>query len=173
MFGNDWSILCMTAIGTCLAILTSSLKEWRLEKYACAREAPATYAITHGNGHKHVIVIEPGEDKGGKGGLNLEHLAHPIQRADRASQLWSLVLALAWMVFLVAAAGIKKNAWFLIGVGALGMLHNILIAGWKRSPKAHGIPLEYLQGKTVGKKVSSGKPKAMQVLLEAEATAAG
>jgi hypothetical protein len=58
-------------------------------------------------------------------------------------------------------------------VGALGMLHNILIAGWKRSPKAHGIPLEYLQGKTVGKKVSSGKPKAMQVLLEAEATAAG
>jgi hypothetical protein len=162
----------MTAIGTLLAIGTSSLKEWRLEKYACGKTAPATYAITHGNGHKHVIVIEPGD---GNTGLNLEHLAQPIRRVDRMTQLYSFLFALAWTFFLVAAAGIKKHSWFLVGVGALGMLHNIFIAGWKRTPEAHGIPLEHLKERTIGKGSSSDSPgrKAMKVLEDAENVTAG
>jgi hypothetical protein len=38
-------------------------------------------------------------------------------------------------------AGIQQDTWFLLAIGALGMIHNILVAGWVRTPKAHGIPL--------------------------------
>jgi hypothetical protein len=138
---QDWSVLFVTVIGTALAVLTGSLPEWRAEKYACQRKAPHTYAITHGNGHKHVIVIVPGDDNEG---LNFDHLACPRKRATRPTRLLSLIYAAFWMVLLIVAAGIKKNTWYLLGVGSIGMLHNILVAGWKRKAEAHGIPLDDL-----------------------------
>jgi hypothetical protein len=79
------------------------------------------------------------------------------------------------MGFLVVAAGIKRHSWFLLGVGALGMLHNVLVAGVTRKPDAHGIPLEHLHGETIGKKSPGGtkRRKAMDVLAEAEKKIAG
>jgi hypothetical protein len=119
-----------------------------------------------------VIVINPGD---GGVGMNLDHLAQPVQRADHKTRGFSFLFALCWMGFLVVAAGIKRHSWFLLGVGALGMLHNVLVAGVTRKPDAHGIPLEHLHGETIGKKSPGGtkRRKAMDVLAEAEKKIAG
>lgn len=51
------------------------------------------------------------------------------------------MLATLWIGFLLIAFGIDSHTWYLLGVGALGMLHNVFVAGWHRDPEAHGIPL--------------------------------
>jgi hypothetical protein len=45
-------------------------------------------------------------------------------------------LALLWIILLIAAAGLKKNAWILLAVGGIGIMENVFIAGWRRRPPA-------------------------------------
>ena len=148
IFG-DWSILLVTAAGIALAFATGSLSQWGKEKYACRRASKKTVVLTRGNGAQHAIVI-----RGDGVGFDLEDLAAGPADVDiSASHLTRIAvvfLALLWILLLVSAAGIKNNTWFLFGVGGIGILQNIFVAGWRRTPGAFGMPLiyEHVMGET-------------------------
>jgi hypothetical protein len=50
-----------------------------------------------------------------------------------------------WIVLLITAAGLKVNTWYILAVGSIGMVQNIIVAGASRDPSAFGIHLEYKQ----------------------------
>ncbi len=144
LWGN-WSILFLTALGTVLAVFTASLKEWRLEKYQARRHSKHTYAITRGNGHRHVFIIKPGIQDNSTGkypGLHLDDLAGAVRKADNWTRIKSVILAVIWIWYLIMAGGLKENTWFLLIVGMLGMVQNVYVAGRHQRSKDHGIPLE-------------------------------
>jgi hypothetical protein len=156
----------MTAAGTMLAVCTGSLPEWREEKYSCREHSPESYILTRGNGHKHVFVVR-GDER--RLGLVLDDLAGAVPKASQKTRWASGLFALLWIVFLIVAGGLHDNTWYLLGVGAVGMIQNIAVAGKRRTPEAHGIPLSELRKPIFGKGQENGnRPKIMSVLYEVE-----
>lgn len=154
----------ITAAGTVLAVLTGSVREWRLEKYKARSEAKHPYIITRGNGHKHVFIIF---NKSGTG-LQLDDLAGAVQTAGPITRLASVFLAILWTMFLVTAGGIDEDSWYLLLVGAMGMAQNVVVAGVSRKSSSHGIPLTQI-GPVMGRKVKGDRrPKVMDVLYQVE-----
>jgi hypothetical protein len=133
-----WEIFMMTCIGTVLALLESSLPEWRIEKW-CTRkqDKDKTVCLTPGNGSNRVIVISSRA-----GDLDLEALAGGRFDSGWYTKGATIIFAICWILFLLAVAGIKENAWILLLVGTLGMVQNIVAAGLHRNPSALGIHLE-------------------------------
>ncbi|CAG9954297.1 unnamed protein product [Clonostachys rosea f. rosea IK726] len=155
---GDWSILLVTISGILLAFASGSLPQWRKEKWACRTGNPKTVILTRGNGACHAIVIS---DPDGRG-LDLETLAAGQINVDVSTTLSSRIvvglLAVLWVALLVSASGIKNNIWFLFGIGGIGILQNILVAGWCRKPEAYGLPLHYER--------VIGMPKVMKALVK-------
>jgi hypothetical protein len=148
---RNWTILMVTAAGSLLATITSSLPQWRKEKFNCRTNSKETYVITRGNGHPHVFVIQNGAiypsnptDQSKKSGIsvNLEDLAVAYPATTHSTRIAVFFLALLWVFFLITVAGLKQDAWYLLGVGSLGTMHNIFVANRKRSPRANGVPLK-------------------------------
>ncbi|KAK4079788.1 hypothetical protein Trihar35433_893 [Trichoderma harzianum] len=166
---RNWSILFLTVIGTILAIITGSLREWRLQKYSCRKNTSDTYILTRGNGHPHVFVICPGANAG----LYLYDLAGATRRADLRTRVSSVILAILWLVFLITAGGLKSDTWFLLAVRAVGMAQNILVAGLPRKSDATGIPLRQIMPTFGRREMSKNRPKVMSVLFEIEAELPG
>ncbi|EON62751.1 hypothetical protein W97_01976 [Coniosporium apollinis CBS 100218] len=169
LYGN-WSILFITAVGTILSVSTASLKEWRREKYKCRKNSKHDYAVTRGNGHSHVFVIQSGSaSPGGAGpGLFLDDLAGAVQKSDRRTKTLSVCFAFLWICFMITAAAIKDNTWFLLIVGLVGMTQNIWVAGRPRESAAHGIPVERI-GHTYGRREKNkARPRVTNVLKEVE-----
>jgi hypothetical protein len=54
---RDWGPFLITASGTCAALATAGLPQWRVEKLACRVRSKKKIAITAGNGSRHVVVI--------------------------------------------------------------------------------------------------------------------
>ena len=54
-----------------------------------------------------------------------------------------VVLAVLWVLLLVASSALADQAWFLIAVGGIGMLQSIFVAGWSRDPKVLGLPVKF------------------------------
>ncbi|CAH0025656.1 unnamed protein product [Clonostachys rhizophaga] len=54
---GDWGIFIITMLGTCLAIATAALPQWRVEKLACRARSEKKVAITTGNGSRYIMVI--------------------------------------------------------------------------------------------------------------------
>ncbi|UKZ68394.1 uncharacterized protein TrAtP1_009433 [Trichoderma atroviride] len=162
---RNWSILFLTVVGTVLAIVTGSLREWRLQKYSCRKKTSDTYILTRGNGHSHVFVIGPGPNSG----LYLDDLAGAARKADFRTRVSSVILAILWLAFLITAGGLKTDTWFLLAVGAIGMAQNILVAGLPRKPDAIGIPLRQTMPTFGRRKMNKNRPKVMDVLFEIEA----
>lgn len=160
-YNGNWDIFCLTLIGTLLALVTGSLPEWRREKYKCRDKTKSSYVLTRGNGHQYAFVVQPGSSKHA---LHLEDLAGAIERAGFWTRCSSIALAVAWVVFLISAAGIADDAWFLFGVGAVGMVQNVIVAGVSRKSAVLGIPLRRLR--TFGTTPGHGRRKVMEVLLE-------
>jgi hypothetical protein len=156
---GNWGILMITACGTCLSLLTGMLPQWAREKWACGRRSNDTYVLTRGNGAQHAIVIL---DNGR--GLNLEALAAGQSNMDTSTSTWTRVatvaLATSWVLLLLTAPGLVTDLWFLIAVGGIGIVQNIIVAGSARRPESFGIPLEFV---TV-----FGRSKVMQTLFEVE-----
>lgn len=167
-----------------MAITTASLREWRLEKYAARRNSPQTYAITRGNGHPHVFIIEPGP-KGKGPGLYLHDLASTVRNADAWTRTKLVILAVIWIAFLIAAAGLSDDTWYLLIVGIIGMAQNVWVAGRHQHSAAHGLPVQlgYTYGRRKRGKIasgltirfsgrpvfnSSGRGKAMTILMDVE-----
>jgi len=115
--------------------------------------------LTRGNGSQHAIVIL-GDGKG----LDFEDLAAGQTNVDVSASWFTrvavVVLALFWILLLITAAGIKQNTWFLLAIGGVGILQNIFVAGWRRDPKAFGIPLSFVE--------VIGQNKVMEALYAVE-----
>ncbi|KAK0462712.1 hypothetical protein IW261DRAFT_177294 [Armillaria novae-zelandiae] len=148
---RNWSIIFITAVGTLLALVTGALPQWRSEKWACRRNTKKVLSITGGNGTRYVMVIL------GRGvGLDLEDLAtaEPPGMRRRGkndtctflfTQIACLVLAILWIVFLITVTALKEDTWYLLGVGCLGMVQNVLVAGTERRISTSGIHLEKVE----------------------------
>ncbi|CZR69303.1 uncharacterized protein PAC_19203 [Phialocephala subalpina] len=137
---GDWSILMITIASTAFALITGSLPQWRDKKWPCRRSSQNTYVLTPGNGAQHAIVI-----LGNGRGLNLEDLAVGGQMKyapnDIQTRLCLAVVSVLWISLLITAAGVRTNTWFLFTVGGIGILQNVLVAGWRRKPSALGVHL--------------------------------
>lgn len=162
IYGN-WGIFLVTASAILLCFLTGSQAQWRREKWACRQIEPGqkrTYIMTRGNGAQHAIVIECNGT-----GLNLEDLCTGFDNLDSPSisltcRLFMVALGILWVVLLITSSALTEQSWFLIAVGGIGMLQNIFVAGWSRTPDALGLPLRF---KTV-----CGSPKVSAAVIEAE-----
>lgn len=138
---GDWSVLMLTVAGTLLALITGSLSQWRREKWACRRFSETPYILTEGNGAQHVILV-----LGNGHGLNLEDLAtgQTGKENDKENKAWLYLsgLAIPWIILLITATGIEDHTWYLVGMGSLGIVQNVVVAGAVREPRAQGIPLD-------------------------------
>ncbi|SJL12717.1 uncharacterized protein ARMOST_16148 [Armillaria ostoyae] len=148
---GNWSILFITAAGTMLALITGALPQWRREKWACRRKAKKVFCVTGGNGTRYVMVI-----LGRKVGLDLEDLAaaeSPRMRrrgkddnsAFVYTQIACLLLATLWIIILITVTALKEDTWYLLGVGGLGMVQNVLVAGTERHIGTSGIHLKKIE----------------------------
>ncbi|EXA33359.1 hypothetical protein FOVG_15429 [Fusarium oxysporum f. sp. pisi HDV247] len=167
---GNWAIFVATAVGTVLAYISASLPQWRREKWH-ARRARKDVALTLGNGSQHVIVI-----LGSDNGLDLEALASGKTPNTRATRVFTSIMVVLWLALLITCTGIKTDTWYLLAVGGLGMIHNLVVAGIPRHPAALGLPIELVKvttgaGSPGGQRESLGifaRKKVMWTLMELE-----
>ncbi|KAK7742425.1 hypothetical protein SLS62_010733 [Diatrype stigma] len=144
---GDWTILLVTAAGNMLAYASASLPQWRQEKWAARRlqgGKSKDVALTEGNGARHVIIV-----LGEEGSLDLEDLATRSPPDLPSTRVFVSALALLWLALLLTSTGIRANTWYLLAVGGLGMLHNLVVAGAPRQPACIGLPIELASIKTL------------------------
>lgn len=153
---NDWLIFVIVAWGTLLAFATGNLPQWRRERWACRRDTQKTFVLTRGNGAQHALVVS------GRGrGLDLEDLASSTELSvDKGTRYLYGLFAVLWVVLLITVSGIKNNTWFLVAIGAMGMIHTFVVAGAPRSPSWFGIHLTLIDYVV--------RPKVMDALRDAE-----
>ena len=131
---GDWGIFLITASGTIFALVTGGLRQWNAEKWPSRRlnepgsvknKSKAVF-LTRGNGHKYVMMLHSSGTT-----WDLESLA--TATSDSKSETpWLLgALGILWTCLLITVSGLKAHTWFLIGVGVLGMIQNI-VAGTVR-----------------------------------------
>ncbi|RDB28073.1 hypothetical protein Hypma_001366 [Hypsizygus marmoreus] len=152
---GNWAVLVVTAAGTTMAFVCGALPQWRREKWACRRNWKGTAALTRGNGSRLVVVIY-----GNGVGLNLSDLA-----SGRVILAWGTreviaVLALLWLALLVTVSGLRKDTWYFMGIGLLGMMQNVTAAGASRSPEDFGMPIQFYE--------EFSSPKVMKTLQSTE-----
>ncbi|KAL7894296.1 hypothetical protein HDV63DRAFT_160296 [Trichoderma sp. SZMC 28014] len=125
---GDWGIFLVTASGTIFALLTGSLRQWNLEKWAGRRlnkpgsttNKTKTVCLTRGNGHRHAMVFV-----GNGTAWDLESMA-TASSPSLAETPWLLgALAVLWGCLLVVVSGLQQNTWFLVLIGGIGMAQNI------------------------------------------------
>jgi len=161
---GQWFTFVITAGGTILAYLSGALPQWRQEKvgvrslrYNARKKERKDVFLTEGNGAHDALLI-----LGCEGGLDLEALA-VIQRelsSPGLTRTASFALASLWLALLISVAGWGQDTWYLLGIGLLGLVHNVVVAGMKRHPWAWGIDLHYVD--------TIVEAKVMDVLLLVE-----
>ncbi|MCJ1369094.1 hypothetical protein MMC20_000302 [Loxospora ochrophaea] len=157
-----WEIFAITMGGTVLAFVTGSLPQWRRERWSCRRNSRKTFVLLKGNGAQHALVV-----RGVGKGLDLEDLANwgEGNEASLATKLAVWGLTICWTVLLITVSGMQNETWFLVLVGALGMIHTLMIAGAPRRPETFGIHLRYCEAFV--------DPKVMEALKSVEKTFPG
>lgn len=176
---RNWSIFLITSVGNVLAMLTASLPSMR--KATFRKHSRQSYALTRGNGHKHVFIIIPnttrayvdGESNKKKHASLLPHLedmASSRESASTATRILSAVSAVLWVLLLLAIAGLKSDTWYLFGAGMVGMIVNVLLSGYPRDPAAYGLPLVQVMDGEFGfkKQVDDDRLGVQDVLLQLE-----
>ncbi|OJD33068.1 uncharacterized protein BKCO1_3300061 [Diplodia corticola] len=137
---GQWDTFLVTAAGNLFAGMSGSLPQWRREKWACPKKGGQTVAITEGNGSRSVIVI-----LGKRGvGLDLEILARGTRTvpASPFTRITNTILAVFWILLLITVAAMKQSTWYLLGIGLLGSIQNVIAASIPRSPAALGIHIK-------------------------------
>lgn len=106
---GQWNIFLVATAGNVLALVSSSLPQWRDEKWACPKNGGDTTTITEGNGSRSAIVIL--KKKGA--GLKYEVLARGtrVAPATLLTRVASPVLAVLWILLLITVAGMKQDTW--------------------------------------------------------------
>jgi hypothetical protein len=140
---SSFAIFSITAVGTCLAYITGALPQWADEKWACRtlqEGKPKTLALTRGNGAQHVIIIV-----GQTGALDLEDLANgsPEIPITWRTRIWTAISVLLWAGLSLFATSIpNQRVWFLLLIGGLGSVQNLVAAQAPRRPETLGLYLE-------------------------------
>lgn len=136
LYGN-WGTMLVVLAGNLLVAITCAMPQWKDEKWAGRTlSSDKVTCLTRGNGFLHIMVL-----LGRKGSWDIESLATARSVPRPGTQYVSLVLAALWTSLLVSVAGLKNHAWFLVGVGGLGMVQNILAAGVSRNPGTFNLHL--------------------------------
>lgn len=136
LFGN-WGPFLVTASGNLLSTATCALPQWQDEKWAgrkLGREKVT--CLTQGNGSHHIMVF-----LAGPGSWDFESLATGTSRPRPETRWVSLLLTVLWTCLLISVSGLGDGSWFLVLVGGIGMVQNVLAAGTSRMPRASGIHL--------------------------------
>jgi len=137
---HDWLPLAIAVAGNGLAYLPLVLLPWKAEKWRCRRKAKASFILTRGNGHQHAIVI-----LGNRHGLHLEDLAAAHTPIGCEFKIPTVVFAALWILLLIDSTSIgssPSSLWLLI-IGAIGMLQNIIVAACRRDSGVNGIHLDF------------------------------
>ncbi len=131
---SSLTILSITVAGTCLAYITGALPQWTDEKWAGRIQLkPKRIALTRGDGAQHVIIVF-----GEAGELDLEDLANGNAevRITWPTRIWTVISGLLWAGLSVVVTTIPDNrAWFLLLIGGLGSLQNLIAAQAPRRPE--------------------------------------
>jgi hypothetical protein len=161
---DNWGIFIATVAGTLLAYASASLPQWQKEKWA-TEPRNKDVAVTQGNGNQHVIVI-----LGANHGYDMEALAAGRAPDLITTRIYTSVLAMLWLVLLVTCCGIKTDSWYLLAVGGLGMVQNLIVAGVPRTPAALGLPIELVSSGNEGQMIPEifAEPKVMWTIMEFE-----
>lgn len=131
---GDWGTMLVVICGSLLALVQSSLPQWKEGKWSGANlKSDSLIVLTRRNGHKHVMILI-----GSKGCPDLQ--VYATATVDGHSQTASLCLVLAtlWLCLLLSVSGLQSDAWFLVGIGGLGMLQNVYAAGTTKHKSATG-----------------------------------
>lgn len=138
----QWEILAVTAVGNLIAFATGLLPQWSEEAFACRKlgdkNATKTMALTRGNGAQHLILVV-----GSQGAYNLEDLASSDAVPRRLTSIWFTITLVLWTAMLITVSGIESGTWYLLAIGAVGMIQNTIVAGAPRKPHSFGMPLDY------------------------------
>lgn len=135
---GDWGTMMVILSGTLLASITCSLPQWKDEKWACRTlEKDKVVCLTRGNGYKHIMVFI-----GKEGSPDLETQATAQGSPRRETPIIMAGLAVLWICLLLSVSSLKNNAWYMVGIGALGMLQNAYAAGTTRNLDTSGLQLE-------------------------------
>lgn len=173
---GDWAVLLVTGLGTILAFVTGSLPQFGKEKWGTKRknEGEHTVALIQGDPQvaTEIMVIRQVS-----AGLDLEDLAKGTGGKRVSEVVWSKhtesatawpwtrsatgLLAACWIALLIVVSGLQGDSWYLLAVGALGMLQNGFVAASPRMPAARGLHLDFVG--LIRKQVAS------EALVEADA----
>lgn len=146
---GDWGICLITTMGSAFALLSGSLRQWRLEKWAGRRLTQPggnkvntkTVCLTRGNGHQYAMILV-----GSGNAWDLESMATAKPDPMPETPYLLGILAVLWSCLLIAVSGLKRNAWFLVLIGAIGMVQNIYAGAARRPPGALNMNLTpYMQ----------------------------
>ncbi|KZP02299.1 hypothetical protein FIBSPDRAFT_880446 [Athelia psychrophila] len=156
---SNWAILLITCGGTLLVQIQAALPQWRQELWAARKVDKGKQelvCLTRGNGTPYVLVI-----KSEGCGLRLIDLAGGREIRSSITVPLTCMMAVLWLVHLLTVQGVDNNSWYLLAIGALGMVQNAVASGARRQPSAIGFHLDAY--KTVHRK------KAWDTLIAAEA----
>ena len=140
---GDWTKFFVTVCGTIGALVTGMMPQWKKEKWATRRLEGGKEKITgltRGNGHANVMIfIHDGKDA-----WDVEAMAS-ASGESRPETRWIMVaLMVWWTLLLITCSGLHENTWYLIGVGGLGMIQNLIVAGAKREPGAFNFHIKHI-----------------------------
>ena len=156
---GDWTILMVTLGGTLAALVAGMLPQWIDEKWSTRRiNRRKIVALTRGNGHHHVMVFI--NDKNRPPGPDIEALAGGGDTSRPETRWICGILCVFWVLLLITVSGLHAHSWFLIGVGGIGMLQNVYLAGASRTPQAFNIHVKPNDPPTiVGRRLPKKPPK--------------
>ncbi|KAI4209267.1 MAG: hypothetical protein LQ351_007767 [Letrouitia transgressa] len=108
---GQWQDFLMTACGTVLPFLASSVSQWRRERWSCRRLShDATYILMRRDSPQNALVIfaKPG-------GLNLEDLAASTEAVEVSAwtKLTMSIQLILWVALLITADELEIRTWFL------------------------------------------------------------
>ncbi|RPD66423.1 hypothetical protein L226DRAFT_454129 [Lentinus tigrinus ALCF2SS1-7] len=159
---GNWIVLMVTAGGTLLALVGSGLGQWRDEKYAARPIDPdkgrEVVVLTRGNGSTFAMVVISD-----RVGIRVEDLAGGRDKRRTITSVMTATLFILWLVLLLTVEGLEGDAWYLLAVGGLGMIQNVLAAGVTRSADALGFHF-----REPSKEDFIKERKVMQTLMKAE-----
>ncbi|KAF9266948.1 hypothetical protein L218DRAFT_921752 [Marasmius fiardii PR-910] len=152
---GNWVILIVLCGGTILTQLQATLPHWRKELWnarvigagrkgtegnTARNNQGRVYCLTRGNGSMDVIVI-----RSPVGDLNLADIAGARGVHSRTTIPATFILAVLWLALLFTTQGMDEDTWYLVGIGAIGMLQNVIVAGARCDAGALGFHLRKSQ----------------------------
>lgn len=108
--------------------------------------------------------------------MYLDQMASGHHQADKKSRLFSMVSAGLWLVLIILVEGLAQDIWFLVAAGTAGMVYNLCVSSFCRTPEAHGVPIVQWEGSDgkFGRRFISPdgsigqRPKVIATLMELE-----